>query len=372
MNILMMVSWFGEFAGEEKEGGFHFQQAVELNKYCNCAIYYPYDRFIHQGFKNREENGIIVYRSKYCLKNKVRNRYFMFQAMRKIVEEFHPDIIHGNVATESGRFAAFLGKLFHIPVMITEHSSTDASGVDSFPHYYYAKYAYRHSRYNACVSDCLRDNLKKIFPQYTFHTVYNGIPEICVSGDYKGYRKEGYVNVGMIAGFYNREIKGVQFVLPALRKMIDKGYSVFLHIIGGGKFLSEYMEMAKSLNLENNCIFYGSCVKDKLFSIEKELDFIVSASIFESFGCAVAEAALLGKPIVASKSGGVESIVNSNNGILVERGSVDSIFDGMTQMYKTYKNFNTNQIVQDASGKFSIDIISRKYIEIYNEILNNN
>ena len=51
--------------------------------------------------------------------------------------------------------------------------------------------------------------------------------------------------------------------------------------------------------------------------------------------------------------------------------SVDSIFDGMTQMYKTYKNYNADQIVQDALGKFSIDIISRKYIEIYNEILKN-
>jgi len=366
----MMVSWFGETAGAEKGGGFHYEQAVDLNRFCNCAIYYPYDRNIEESFVSRIEGGILVYRSKYCLPQKVRNRLFMFGAMKKIVKEFHPDIIHGNVATESGRFAVMLGKLFHIPVIITEHSSTKGSGVDCFPHYYYAKFAYRHSLYNACVSDDLKNNLEKIFPQYFFHTIYNGIKiSQVVNCDVKLYKKNNYVNVGMVAGFYSREIKGVQFVLPALRKMLDEGYNVFLHIMGGGGYLNEYIDLAKTLGVSDNCLFYGLCDKNKLFAIESEMDFVISASLFESFGCAIAEAAMLGKPIVASKSGGVESIVNPQNGILVETGSTEAIYNGMKLMYGKYMAYDSKKIAEEAKGKFAISKVSKKYIEIYEKVL---
>lgn len=369
MNVLMMVSWFGEFAGAEQGGGFHYEQAVDLNRLCNCAIYYPYDRNINERFVKRKESGIVVYRSKYCLQKKLRNRLFMYQAMKKIVEDFHPDIIHGNVATESGRFAVVLGKLFHIPVMITEHSAIEASGVSSFPHYYYAKFTYAHSRYNACVSDNLMHGLQEIFPKYSFHTIYNGIQKHEIAISPVRYRKSECVNIGMVAGFYSREIKGVQFVLPAIRKMLDQGYRVTLHIMGGGDFLQEYIDMALNLKINENCIFYGTCKKDKLFAIEAEMDFVVSASIFESFGCAVAEAAMLGKPIVASKSGGVESIVNAENGILVEKGSVDAIYEGLAEMYHKYNNYDTEQISKYAQEHFSINAISDKYMKVYKKIL---
>lgn len=36
----------------------------------------------------------------------------------------------------------------------------------------------------------------------------------------------------MVAGFYSKEIKEVQYVLPAVKKMLDEGYAVYLHIIG--------------------------------------------------------------------------------------------------------------------------------------------
>ena len=77
----------------------------------------------------------------------------MFRAMRRIVEEFQPDVIHGNVATEGGRFAIMMGKIFHIPVIITEHSTVEASNVEHFPHYYYAKNVYKKLYINILVKN---------------------------------------------------------------------------------------------------------------------------------------------------------------------------------------------------------------------------
>lgn len=368
MNVLMLVSWYAP-KGKSGEGDFHYEQAMDLKRFCNCAIYYPYDRYIMKKYEYGIERNILTFRSKYALKNKIRNRIYMILAMRKIVKEFKPDIIHGNVATEGGRFAVMMGKLFHIPVIITEHSTTEASNVEHFPHYYYAKYVYGNSRYNACVSDVLTERLQKIFPDYRFDTIYNGIQKLVPIENRHLYCKEDSINIGMIAGFYSREIKGVQFVLPAIKLMIEKGYRVHLHIVGGGEYLEEYVVQAKQMGIDSICTFYGSCQHEQVFAIDSEMDFIVSASIFESFGCAVAEAAMLGKPIVATKSGGVESIVNSNNGILVEKGSVQSIYEGLTWMCEHYQQYDAWNISEQAQKKFAIESISQKYIDIYKDIL---
>lgn len=368
MNVLMLVSWYAP-KGQIGGGIFHYEQAVDLNRFCNCAIYYPYDRYITQGYESGMENGVMVFRSKYALKNKIRNRVYMFQAMHRIVKEFHPDIIHGNVATEGGRFAVMLGKIFHIPVMITEHSAIEASNVEHFPHYYYAKNVYGNSRYNACVSDVLTKRLSEIFPQYSFHTIYNGIQEQEPRENKYHYAKADRVDIGMVAGLYSKEIKGIPYLLSAVSQMVDNGYSVHLHIIGGGEYLEYFVAEAERMGLSDHTTFYGECPREKVTEIESEMDFAVSASIFESFGCAVAEAAMLGKPIVATKSGGVESIVNTGNGILVEKGSTESLYTGMTWMYDHYKEYDADEISQDVRKRFSMDTISRQYMEVYEEVL---
>ncbi len=368
MNVLMLVSWYAP-KGQIGEGSFHYEQAIDLNRFCNCAIYYPYDRYITQGYEGSMENNIMVFRSKYALKNKIRNRIHMFRAMYRIVKKFHPDIIHGNVATEGGRFAIMMGKMFHIPVIITEHSTIEASNVEHFPHYYYAKNVYGSSRYNACVSDVLTERLGQIFPQYTFHTIYNGIRELEPRENKHQYCKDDCVNIGMVAGFYSREIKGLQYVLPAIRQMLDNGYSVHLHIVGGGEYLDYFITEADYIGLSQHSTFYGNCQYDKVFAIESEMDFVVSASLFESFGCAVAEAAMLGKPIVATRSGGVESIVNQDNGILIEKGSTESLYKGMTWMYEHYGQYDARKISEESRNKFALDTISQKYMKIYEEIL---
>ena len=139
--------------------------------------------------------------------------------------------------------------------------------------------------------------------------------------------------------------------------------------MGDGDYKQEFVELANELGIDRQCTFYGNCKKDKLFDIVSEMDYVVSASIFESFGCAVAEAAMLGKPIVASRSGGVESIVTPKNGILVDKGSEEAIYNGLAEMYHKYKQYDCVEISKEARARFGITAISHKYLDIYRKIL---
>ena len=372
LKILLMVSWYGEQGDQLKGGNFHYDLAHALNEICDCAIYYPYDKNIQSSYTSKVEWGIRTFRSKYALEKKMQNRINMYFAMKKIIQEFHPDIIHGQVATEAGRFAIMLGEIFHIPVMISEHSAVEASGVQTFPHYYYAKRVYGHSLYNTCVSDDLKKKLESIFPQFEFHTVYNGIPMVQSNEEPVGsYRKDGYVNMVLVAGLYDKKIKGLQYIFPVIKKLKEEGKKIMFHIVGGGTYFQEFKEMAYQLGIETNCVFYGHCEKKKVYSILKDMDFYVSASIFESFGCSIVEAMMMGKPVVATKCGGPESIVNESNGILVDKEDENALYQGISSMMETYMLYSSNEISEYANKKFEVHHIAEEYMKIYEKIIEN-
>ncbi len=371
MNILYMVSWY--FSIEEKDPveSFHTIAAQDLARQpgVNVAIYYPYERNLKDYMSKKEELGIVTYRSRYRLQDKIKNRLYMYRAMKQIVREFKPDLIHAHVATEAGRFAVSLGKMFHIPVIITEHSSADLSGVRSFPHHQYAYMSYGGSRYNACVSDKLTSDLKAIFPNYEFHTVYNGIRAIDnISADYS-VRIHGKINMCLVAGMYDLNIKGIPVLLRALRLLADDGISYVCHFVGDGEYRQTFEDMASELGLCENVIFHGRKSQPEVYQIVSQMDFLMSTSRFESFGCTMAEAAMIGIPILATNSGGSASIVTDTNGILLEGYDAESIRDGIIEMIGRLGTFDHDAIKDEAFSRFAVESITEKYMRIYESVL---
>ena len=58
------------------------------------AIYYPYDKTLNEQYSDEIEHGIRTFRSSYSFKRKLYNRRNMLSAMKKIVRDFIPELIH--------------------------------------------------------------------------------------------------------------------------------------------------------------------------------------------------------------------------------------------------------------------------------------
>ena len=372
MRILMMVSWYSPKNEPINGGIFHYEQAMDLKKYCDMAIYYPYDRTLVGKYSDEEEHGIRTFRSAYDFKRKIYNRRNMYSAMKKIVRDFKPDIIHAQVSTEVGRFAIILGVLFRIPVMVTEHSTVEASGITKFPCYWYGKFVFKYSECNVCVSDKLAEKLQEIFPKYSFRTVYNGIATNQSETPAKGkYRVPEHINIALVAGLYDRYIKGIPTLLKVISRLHQEGRNIILHIVGDGEYRTEFEQTVDDLGIAKQCIFHGQCTRECVQEIMLESDFLVSASIMESFGCSIAEAQMLGIPVVATRCGGPESIVTPKTGILVDKGNEEALYQGILEMINNYPKYNSEEIKQYAEEKFSLATISKQYYKIYQEIAKN-
>ena len=369
MKILMIPTWYSPRDAKVMSAGiFHYEQAMALKKYAETAVYFPYDMSFDGGFTQGEEHGLLTFRRGRRLAF-LRPIYYVLDYLR-ICKSFKPDIIHGHVALAAGLPAVLLGKLFKVPVVITEHNPMEMMGFENASRVDFAKKMYDGSNANVCVSRNQMERLQEYFPEENFQLIHNGVydPE-SFEKDGENYVVEGCTNACIVAAFYSKDIKGYQYLIPAIKELVDTGENIVLHICGGGDYLEYYQDMAKELGIEKNCIFYGQCDKKKMYSIMKQMDFIISASLFESAGVTVQEAQLLSKPVLVTKSGGANSLVTEESAIVVEKGSVEALVNGIKQMQSVLSTFDAEKIREYALSQFEMDQVSQKYMEVYTSIL---
>lgn len=371
MNILMIVSWYTPMGREKLEAGvFHYEQSMDLiKKGCNVAIYFPFDDKIKEAETCKEEWGILTYRSCYKPGKVLAAQKQIKKTFARIVEEFKPDIIHAHCGGAAGFYSVPVSKKYNIPMIVTEHSPLELTKVDHFGvSYLMTRRAYGHSKMNVCVSKDSMNKLSKVYPKYPFDVIYNGIILPKYKDTHIHYR-DGYVNIAIVAILYDKDIKGMQHLIPAMKILKEQGKNVVLHHIGAGEFLDYYENMAKELGVEDIVEFHGSCRRDELYEIVNEMDFFVSASLFECSGVSVQEAMLLGKPVLGTNSGGVDSLVPEKAGHIVQKGSDVALADGIDYMIDHIADYDTDWIKQYAYDSFEIGHISDKYIELYKKVI---
>lgn len=370
MNILMIVSWYTPMGREKLEAGvFHYEQSMDLKaKGCNMAIYYPFDENISEDETCGEEWGLLTYRSHYEQRKVLKNQRQMKKTMARIMKEFKPDMIHAHCGGAAGFYSVPLSKKFGIPMIVTEHSPVELTGVDHFGvSYLFSKIAYKNSVTNVCVSRDSRDKLSAIYPKYPFQVIYNGI----ILPEYKQthkYYRQGYINIAIVAILYDLEIKGMQHLIPAMQILKEQGIKVVLHHIGAGEYLEHYQKMAEELGVSDVVEFHGACQRHELYEIVNEMDFCVSASMFECSGVSVQEAMLLGKPVLGTNSGGVDSLVPKEAGHIVQKGSKTALAEGIVYMMEHLQEFDREWIKNYAYDAFEIGNISEKYIRLYKKV----
>jgi len=97
-------------------------------------------------------------------------------------------------------------------------------------------------------------------------------------------------------------------------------------------------------------------------------DCFVLASQSESFGTVYIEAIACGKPIIATRCGGPESIVNDGNGILVPVDDYEKLAEAIIKMITESDKYDPVAIRKDFLDRFSKKVVVEKYVKIYKEL----
>ena len=109
-------------------------------------------------------------------------------------------------------------------------------------------------------------------------------------------------------------IKALGTLIQAIELIEDKN-SLKVLVVGGDSIGPEFQRMelmCKSLGIDNNVSFVGSVPQMELAIYYNAADVLVVPSKYESFGLVALEAMSTGTPVIASRVGGLATIVDDN------------------------------------------------------------
>ena len=208
--------------------------------------------------------------------------------------------------------------------------------------------------------------------------IYNGIDLNRFSNIYsvdqiaRAKRSLG-IQCGVVVGTMGRlsSVKGQKFLIEAMKDVVSKSKDTRCLVIGSGREEAALKDLSRSLGLEDRIIFTGAAYMDIPLYLAC-MDIFVLPSIEEGLGLALLEAMSLGRPCVASATGGIRDIVNDGvNGILTPVGDSGSIANAVLKI------LNDKDLAKNMSekargfvkGRFSIDAMADNMIDLYGRVI---
>lgn len=227
-------------------------------------------------------------------------------------------------------------------------------------------------------SNYMKSELQRLFglPFEKINVVPNGVNLNLYSGverDYE-FRRQYAADNEKIILFVGRLVyeKGIQHLIAAMPKILEKYHDSKLVIAGKGGMIDELKAQVNAMGISNKVYFTGYLNSKQVVKMYKCADVAVFPSTYEPFGIVALEAMLAGIPTVVSDIGGLNEIVEHGvNGMKSYTGNPNSIADSVLSLLfdpqlamnvtKNAKNkvkdeFNWQKIAQDTHYIYELAI----------------
>ncbi|MDR1182582.1 MAG: glycosyltransferase [Bacteroidales bacterium] len=387
-SVFLFSAWYPtEF--EPLLGNFVQNHAKAISKQTQVTVIHPYEDISYkqkQYFVFQEEtNGNLVeirIRYKGIKINNFFGKLLRFirtrSAYRKgiafaIKKHGLPDIVHVNILTRTVFPAFGLKRKYKIPYIITEHWSRylpEANIYKGFLRKKLTQYAVR----NAIAVTAVSSQLKKAMLNHrlynsNYYIVPNVINEALFCPAHIEKQKKSILHV---SGLNDME-KNISGILRTIQRLSTIRNDFELLIIGNKHGQTFAKDMAKQLQILDRYVF----IKDEMPNEQLPYyfnysDFHLLFSNYETQGLVLIESFACGKPVIATRTGGILDVVNESNGILVTPKDEDELLYAIIYMLDNHQNYSTNTLREYAVGNYGETVIGNSFLSIYQESLSNN
>jgi len=302
-----------------------------------------------------DKNGLYAF-NKYCKENG------------------RPDILYAHNMIFAGMVGEYLSNIANIPLVLQEHSSQHIKGsmlddLNQLSSHYFNKI-----KNIFAVSPSLGFQLEKKYKLNDGKIKW--LPNV-ISPEYeevipkKMYSSEGvftFLNVGSLI-----ELKGQEELILAFDAAIKDEANLRLKIVGKGELDGKLRQLILDLGIQDKVELLGYLNRSEIIKLMNNCDVIVSSSHYETFGVVLIEALSLGKPVIATRCGGPECIVDNDNGVLIPSRDIEKMKLALLEMYSGIHRYDGVHIQKSLIGKFGkeafysrIEKICKKEISDHN------
>lgn len=370
MKILLIPSWyysnntsaingifFKEFAEALAKAGhetaiLYFEIESKIKKknkgYNHCIVNNVQEfRYIQRNYTPKSSNGVEL------------QKLLKTEYMSKMIElEFgKPDVIH----LESSVMINITNKLkrkWNIPVIYTEHLSNLLS--DNPGSFYKTRFEEATKTADVCVAiSSVYEKKMKLYDYKHLVRIPNGLD----SGMLKLSEEPMEFVVKAMGSL--RKIKRYDSLIRAFAKFAENKEDVYLEIAGEGGERAALEKLIDSLNMRERVKLIGEVSRQNIPDFYNNTSVFVCSSLTETFSVVTAEALCSGIPVIATRCGGPEDMIDESNGILIDANDEYQLCFALDDMYNKKRMFNREIIHNNAIQKFDYMRVIAEYVKLY-------
>ena len=329
----------------------------------------------HEGWLQTklQEKGIPVFLAKSSAWYDLR----LPRAMARLVRQEKVDLIHSHLADQNF-YSCLVGRLTGSRTVVTYHGSPSWSEADKL-RCAIKLWVVRHSAdVVVVVSDYLKQSLRDMkFPAERIVRIHNGVDMGRFTPSSTGRLRaelrcqNGTKLIGMVANL--RESKGYEYFIQAARKVTEAMPQTRFVAIGEidqeiGKPLQD---LVKQMSLQDRFFFLR--FREDVPDILSDLDLFVLSSLSEGFSLATVEAMAAEKPVIVTRSGGPQEIVeDGRTGYLTPPADPEALAEKICELLANPKR--AAALAQMARAKvastFTLERMICEYERLYERLLN--
>jgi len=341
-----------------------------------------------QALRDTEFQNIVVLRGEGWVAEKVRSLgitpYFIDSkgsfnlgyvlSLRRLVRDHHVSLIHAHLLG-SNVYGALLGMVTRVPMIATFHGAVDVAAGERFLKAKFALIGWGASSI-VCVSKRLQIELseRSSLPANKLKLIYNGVNyDTFSSGQAVGLRQELgldrtatlVVSIGNI-----RPAKGYPYLVDAAVSLAEYDSNTHFVVVGHQRenLFNDLKKQIDESVRKPNIHWLG--FREDVADILRQADIFLLPSVSEGFSIATVEAMMAGVPVIATRSGGPEEIIEDGvTGCLVPVKDPHAIVRAIEALKAPATR---EQIVQNARSRaqerFSLDSMLHGYLTIYRRL----
>ena len=278
-----------------------------------------------------------------------------------------PDVVHVHNALSGGTFAAALAADRGVPFVVTEHSSAFARSAMSDAARDAVAAIYAAARVRIVVSPSLGETLTTLGLGTEWNCIPNVIaPELVAANATSAPPgPTTFLNVGSLDA--NKDQRGLLRAFGiAMARSKDE---IRLRIVGEGPDREDLAADIHALGIARHVTLVGHIPREQVAEEMRNAHALVIASRVETFGAVAIEALAAGRPVIATRSGGPEFIVDGTCGVLVPPGDPEAMAEALVVFTTTKRSYDARALRESAMSRFGPDAIGRKLVEVYEAVI---
>ena len=280
-----------------------------------------------------------------------------------------PDLIHAHLAYPDGLAAVEHGRKINRPVVISVHGHDVREIPDARPAWRaLVARALQGAEMVIASSGDVRERVRDLgVADHRIRSIPQGVDCSLFRGADRKPGADGW-QLLYVGRFDPR--KGVGVLLDAMHEIRRERDDVRLRLVGGSPVsgaAADFAELARGLE---DCVeFVDEKSHGEIPALMAASDLFVLPSFYDSFGIVLVEAMSCGLPVVATRCGGPEDIVEEGTGILVPVGDAAALARGILTALREYGDFDRGEIRRRVEERYDYRGVAKRIYGVYEEVL---